>query len=331
LAAASESAVSPMQLRGITEPLSGTRRAMPAEMSRPRQVLPGSTYLVTRRTLRRHFLFRPDAEMNGLIVYLLAVSAQRSGILVHGFCAMSTHVHLVVTDTRGELPAFLEYFHRLLALTTKVLRKWEGAVLDHEQTSVVRLETNEAITNKIGYVLANPVEAGLVRYARDWPGAKSHPNDLGGGTMTATRPDVDLDAARWPETAELALALPLGVEDHEAGAWRAAVKESIADHEARGQAEVERKGWRFLGAERAQRVSPYDRATSYEAIRGRNPTFAVSGVAGAYAAAVRALREFRRAYAEARARWRAGFRDVVFPAGTWWMVRGHSAVVAAPP
>jgi len=60
-------------------------------------------------------------------------------------------------------------------------------------------------------------------------------------------------------------------------------------------------------------------------------TPSVSGVAGAYAAAVRALREFRRAYAEARARWRAGFRDVVFPAGTWWMARGHSAVVASPP
>ena len=29
---------------------------------------------------------------------------------------------------------------------------------------------------------------------------------------------------------------------------------------------------------------------------------------------------------DALARWRAGFRDVVFPAGTWWMPRGHSAV-----
>jgi len=66
-----------------------------------------------------------------------------------------------------------------------------------------------------------------VRYARDWPGAKSHTNDLGGGTITAARPDVYLDPARWLETAELALALPVGVEDHEAGAWRAAVKECL--------------------------------------------------------------------------------------------------------
>ena len=267
--------------------------------------------------------------MRGLIVYLLAVSAKRSGILVHGFCAMSTHVHLVVTDPRGELPAFLAHFHRLLALATKVLRKWEGTAFDHEPTSVVRLETSEAIIDKMGYVLANPVEAGLVRYARDWPGAKSHPNDLAGGTMTAARPNVYLNAERWPDTAQLELVPPTHVDDGERDAWRAAVKDSIAEHEVRSRAEVERKGWKFLGAERAERVSPYDRATSFEAIRGRNPTFAVSGVAGAYRDAVIALRAFRRAYAEALARWRAGIRDAVFPAGTWWMARGHSALVAA--
>jgi putative transposase len=246
-------------------------------MSRPRQILPGGTYLITRRTLRRHLLLRPDSEMRELVVYLLAVSAERSGILVHGFCAMSTHMHLVVTDPRGELPCFLEYFHRLLALATKVLRKWEGAVWDHEQTSVVRLETSEAIVDKLGYVLANPVAAGLVRYARDWPGAKSHPEDLGGATMRAPRPRVYLNVAneRWPTVAALELTLPLGVDADDAGAWRNAVKAAVAEHEVRGRAEVARQGWKFLGAERAESVSPYDRATSFEPLRGRNPTFAV--------------------------------------------------------
>lgn len=299
-------------------------------MSRPRQVLPGSTYLVTRRTLRRHHLFRPDAEMRGLVVYLLAVQAHRNGILIHGFCTMSTHLHLVLTDPRGVLPDFLRDFHRLLALTTKVLRKWEGSALDDAQTSVVRLETPEAVIDKMGYVLANPVTAGLVRYARDWPGAKSHPNDLAGGTMTAARPDVYLNPGSWPDAARLELAMPANAPVGDAETWRAAVKNSIAEHERHARTEVERKGWKFLGADRAQRVSPYDRATSYEPIRGRNPTFAVGEVAGAYRAAVAALRAFRRAHADALARWREGFREVMFPAGTWFMARVHSAVVAAP-
>src|SRR6185436_11619100 len=106
-------------------------------MSQPRAIIPGATYLLTRRTLRRHLLFRPDAAITQLIIYTLAVSARRYGIHVHALCAMSTHLHIVVTDVHGLLPRFLQFFHRLVALGTKVLRAWEGPVWDHEATSTV--------------------------------------------------------------------------------------------------------------------------------------------------------------------------------------------------
>lgn len=249
---------------------------------------------------------------------------------MHAFCAMSTHLHVVLTDTRGELPRFLEQFHRLVGLCTKVLRKWEGCTWDHEQTSVVRLETPEVILDKIGYVLANPVASGLVRYARDWPGAKSRLDELGGGHVRAKRPVVYLDATneRWPDEAVLDLALPSYLDAGDATAWVDAVKQSVAEHEARGREVMDENGRKFLGAERAESVSPYDRATSSEPLRGRNPTFASGAAAGAFAGAVAALREFRAAYAAAMERWRAGSRGAVFPAGTWSMARVHSVVVA---
>ena len=328
---ATDSAMFALQPPEITESFCGTPPALRAAMPSPRQILPGSTYLVTRRTLRRHFLLRPDPELRAIVVYMLAVSGRRHGIVVHGFCVLSTHIHLVVSDPQGELPRFLEYFHRLLALATKVLRRWEGAVWDHEQTSLVRLETSEAIVDKLGYVLANPVTAGLVRYARDWPGAKSHPDDLGGGRMRAARPRVYLSQEgrkRWPAFADLELGLPSDVEPDAAEVWRAAVKRSVAAHESRARTELARQGRRFSGADRATSVSPYDRATSDEPTRKRNPTFAVSSVPGAFSAAVVALRAFRAAYRVALTRWRAGFRDVVFPIGTWWMRKAHSAIVA---
>ncbi len=298
-------------------------------MSRPRQILQGSTYLITRRTLRRHFLLRPDSEMREIIVYLLAVCAEQHGIRVHAFCAMSTHLHIVLTDPLGVLPRFLECFHRLVGLCTKVLRKWEGPLWDHAQTSVVRLETTEAVVDKIGYVLANPVASGLVRYAHEWPGAKSRVNELGGGRVRAARPRVYLDAdrARWPDAAVVELALPSDVRGRDAGVWRDAVKASVAEHEARGRAEVAASGRSFLGARRAERISPYDRATTVEADRERNPTFAVGAVIGACARAVQALRAFRGAYDAAMARWRTGVRETVFPAGTWWMARVHAVIV----
>lgn len=268
--------------------------------------------------------------MRELFKYLLAICAERYGMRVHAYCAMSTHFHVVLTDARAELPKFLAQFHRLLALCVQQLRGWEGSVWDSGETSVVRLETSAAVVDKIGYVLANPVASGLVRYARDWPGARSHVDDLGGGRVRATRPRVHLDVKRgqWPEKAELELGLPAYVDAGGADAWRAAVKASVAEHELRGREAAADGRRKFLGARRAETVSPYERATSLEPRRDRNPTFAVSGVAGAYAAAVRALRAFRAAYAVALERWRAGVRDVAFPAGTWWMAKAHSVVVA---
>ena len=84
--------------------------------------------MVTRRALRRHYLFRPDPKMNQLCLYALAVAANRHSILVHDFVMMSTHEHGQFTDVEGKLPKFMQCMHRAIALGTKVLRKWEGQV-----------------------------------------------------------------------------------------------------------------------------------------------------------------------------------------------------------
>ena len=70
-------------------------------MTQPRQILPDRTYLVTRRTLRRHYLLTPDYFVNNLFVFLLAVLAAKYHIVFHVFCLLSTHEHLVLTDALG--------------------------------------------------------------------------------------------------------------------------------------------------------------------------------------------------------------------------------------
>ncbi|WP_437821001.1 transposase [Sorangium sp. So ce1078] len=299
-------------------------------MSQPREIAAGATYLLTRRILRRHFLLRPDAAINQLVVYALAVSARRYGVEVHALCAMSTHLHLVVTDVQGVLPHFLQFFHRIVALGTKVLRKWEGPVWDHEATSVVRLLTPAAVVEKIAYVLANPVAAGLVRRAREWPGVKVDVGELGRGVLHAARPSAYLDPEnpQWVEKATLPLALPPAIEKENAESFRHQIAAELERQEARARAEVERQGLRFLGAERASKVSPYERATSSEGLRGRNPTFAVGrGQGDAWRTAAAAVRAFRASYRAALERWRAGVRSILFPVGTWWMRTFHGASV----
>jgi REP element-mobilizing transposase RayT len=301
-------------------------------MSQPRAIVPGATYLLTRRTMRRHMLFRPDATITKLVIYALAAAAGRYGVQVHALCAMSTHLHLVVTDVQGVLPRFLLSFHRLVALGTKVLRAWEGPVWGHEVTSVVRLLTREAVVQKIVYTLANPVAAGLVRHARDWPGAKVLSDELGRGVLRAARPEVYFDPSNpaWPDVAALPITLPPCIEPHEAKAFRRQVAEELALEEAKAHAEAQGRGASILGAGRAVEVSPLERATSVEPLGERNPTFAVGrGDGDAWRAAAGAVRAFRSAYRTALERWRTGVRSVVFPAGTWWMRVLHAVSVCA--
>lgn len=302
-------------------------------MSAPRLVLPGSTVLVTRRTTRRHHLFAPDAAIRALFTYALAVCADKFGILLHSVELMSTHEHVVLTDPLGRLPDFTRELHRLVALGTKALHGWEGAVWDSEKTSVVRLLTPDAIVEKIAYCMANPVAAGLVRRARDWPGLTTLPTELGHAVLEADRPDVffDPDNPQWPAHAIVHLTLPPSLEGQMSlEEFQRRVAEEVERLEKEARAQLAKEGRSFLGADRCKRVSPYRRARSFEPLRDRNPTFAVGrGNRVAFFAAVEELRAFRAAYAQALLMWRAGVRDVAFPPGTWAMRRWHAVVVAA--
>ena len=85
---------------------------MGAGVTQPRQIIPGETYLITRRCTRREYLLRPDDETNAVFDYCLAEAAARYGIGLIAWTAMSNHYHAVVHDPKGCLPAFLEQFHK---------------------------------------------------------------------------------------------------------------------------------------------------------------------------------------------------------------------------
>lgn len=300
-------------------------------MTQPRRVRPGMTVMVSRRSLRRTHLLRPDPEFNGLYEYCLKAAAERHGVEVHAAVVMSTHEHLVLTDVRGQLPRFLQELHRLVALNVKILRKWEGAVWDHDKTSVVELRTTQAVVEALAYVMANPVAAGLVRTAAEWPGVMTLPHELGRATWTVRRPDqyFDPDNSAWPETATLMLTLP-SVEKMSADDLRAAVQIELQALEREAHAQMRAKGWHFIGRARLAALSPFARAKSWEPLRSRNPTFAVGrGQRDAFILAVVAIRAFRQAYRSALHRWRCGLRDVPFPAETWLMRWVHGASTAS--
>lgn len=58
-------------------------------MSLPRQVLPGSDYMITRRCSERRFFLRSDHDTNNAFVYCLALAALRAKVELLFVVAMS--------------------------------------------------------------------------------------------------------------------------------------------------------------------------------------------------------------------------------------------------
>jgi REP element-mobilizing transposase RayT len=294
-------------------------------MTLPRQVLPRQTYLVTRRCIGRRFLLRPDDAVNNVFVYCLGLAAEKYGVQVHGLSAMSNHYHLALTDVEGVLPDFMAWLNRQLAKCIKRFRGWDEVVWEPNVTySAVELSGPTEVLDKVAYVLLNPVSGGLVRSPERWPGALSTLGTLRRGTMKAKHPGIWFkDSA--PKEVSLALTLPPCFSD--GVDYFQSLGALLTSRLSHVRAELRRQGRGFLGRTRVRKTVVTDRPSRKKPRFGRNPTFSAL-TREAWRAAVQKLRAFRLAYREAYRAWRSGARDVVFPAGTWWVVRCAGAAAA---
>jgi putative transposase len=283
---------------------------------------------VTRRCAQRLFRLRPCPQTNRIFMYCLAFAMQKTGVLLHAACVLSDHHHLVVTDPRGRLPDFLRELHRLTAKAMNALHgKWEN-FWSAEPCNVVRLVTDEDVDDKIAYVVANPVAAGLVTHPGAWPGFLA----WGERSFTVRRPaSYFSEEGSCPAQMDLLLTKPpiRTREPNSAPGWVDRVTGAIAANVAVAHRALKTAGRAFLGPKSVLSASLDQRATSYEGRRGAIPTFAAR--ASSVRDELRRLESnFRQRYRHALERWRDGARDVSFPFGTWGMKVFHAAVVEVP-
>lgn len=284
-------------------------------MTAPRQVIPGTTYLVTRRCSQRQFLLRPSELTNQIFLYVLALASARFGVLVHAFCVLSNHFHLVVTDPDARLPAFGQYLDSLVARAMNIELGRCESFWSPQSYSAVALLDPLAVVDKAAYTLANPVAAGLVRRGRDWPGLWSSPEQIG-SKLRVSRPPRFFRAKGMPDEAVLELTAPPSFLD--SAEFVRQLSHCLDVHEGRAILAATAAGREFLGAEQVLRQSPTQRPVDREAPRSLNPRLA-SMDKWKRLEALNRLKEFSAAYRSAWSRFRTGVRDVVFPSGTYWM------------
>ena len=288
---------------------------------RAKPILPGSTYLITRRCVGRQFLLRPEPKLNAAVGYWLALCAQRTGVHLHAACVMSNHIHIVLTDPNGTMPEFKNRFFAGLARYLNVLRGRCDSVFSADRACDVRLLEDHDLIDRIAYTLANPVKAALVRRSKHWPGFTTAGWRFG-EARTFARPTLFFDANNptLPDTVELLLKAPALHSGGSASSVALHVAHRVQQRERLANAEHAAAGIRILGPKHVLKQSWEATPKSSEPKFGLRPVVSVT-CKWARIAALQTLRAWKAAYALAREAFMAGRRDVMFPAGTYALVK----------
>ena len=263
------------------------------------------------------------------MLYCLAVLATRYGIVVHAYYVASNHHHMIVTDTRGEYPEFLRDLHSLTARAMNQHRGrsenlWAGSV----QTSVVHLLDPTAVMQELVYTLTNAVKDRLVAKVSDWPGVCSYNAMLHDKTLRIERPKRFFRKnGKLPDVAEIRFERPEAFAELSHDEWAAEVRDEVQRIE-RSHAQ---DGSAIVGRKEVLATSPIAQPASEAPSHQLNPTVA-SRDPKERAAQLERNKHFQQQYRAALAAYRDGDKAVVFPFGTYQLVRDrHVSCDSRPP
>lgn len=281
------------------------------DVTQPRRVLPGPTYLLTRRCSEQRFFLRPDPAVRQIFEYVLALACALHHIELHAFVVMSNHYHLVVTDPHGNISDFEQYLNSLVARAINALRGRSGSLWDPEPFNGVELLDEDSIIERLAYLHANPVKAHLVKRAGQWEGSTSMGISYG-AQRVIERPDVFFSRS-MPQRATLVLTRP-GIYSHLSDELLArAVTDRVRETERIAAQLGTPLGMQRVLAQHWNNSPPSGPRKPH--IRPR----VASTCSQIRAAALRSYRIWHESYGAALRCFRAGDRDAVFPAGTYWM------------
>jgi len=297
-------------------------------MSLARAVVPGRTYMITRRCSERRFFLRPDAETNNAFIYCLGVAALKYGVRVIFTTTMSNHHHTGVLDVEGRLPDFLAHFHKLFAKHQNALRgRWE-AMWASEQTSAVQLIEPEDVFEKMVYALANPVAGHLVQKAHQWPGVSSLAATIANTPLTANRPETFFRPdGDMPPAVSVPLLIPSELMTDSRASFVARLQERIAQAEQTAAAERRESGGNIIGPDAVRAQHWNDSPRSNEPRRVLDPRIACKNVWRRIEALAR-NKVWLESYRRAREAFLTGTVSA-FPHGTFWL-RRYAGVVCEP-
>jgi len=134
----------------------------------PRLTLPGYPHHVVQRGNNRQAIFANAADYRAQLD-LLAEQARAFDVAVHAYVLMSNHFHLLVTpQTTDGLPKMMQAVGRTYVRYFNARQQRTGTLWEGRYKSTL-IQTDRYLLACMAYIDLNPVRAGMVLQAQDYP------------------------------------------------------------------------------------------------------------------------------------------------------------------
>lgn len=137
-------------------------------MARPlRLEFAGALYHVTSRGDRREDIYDNDDDRKAFLSVLKSV-CDTCNWVCHAYCLMSNHYHLLIETPDANLSRGMRQLNGIYTQTFNRMNRRVGHVFQGRYKAIL-VEKESYLLELSRYIVLNPVRAGMVGSAKDWP------------------------------------------------------------------------------------------------------------------------------------------------------------------
>ena len=136
-------------------------------MARPLRIAyPGALYHVTSRGNEQKDVFKSERDREKFLEYLASATV-RYGAVIHAYCLMSNHYHLLLETPAGNLSQIMRHINGAYTTYFNIKRKRSGHLFQGRFKAIL-IEADEYATELSRYIHLNPVGAGMTARPEDY-------------------------------------------------------------------------------------------------------------------------------------------------------------------
>lgn len=142
-------------------------------MTRPLRIeFPGALYHVTARGDQLNAIYRDDTDRY-IWLEVLGLICARFHLVIHAYCQMTNHFHLMMETTEGNLAQCMRQLNGIYSQRVNRRHDLVGHVFQGRYKAVL-VQKEAHLLELARYIVLNPVRAGMVASVAEWHWSSHH-------------------------------------------------------------------------------------------------------------------------------------------------------------